>query len=75
MQTINDVVTAGLAKDARECRDCIADLLAMLREVSSYLADRSDVVDGDYGQPVPNAEMTLLREVDAAIAKATRADA
>src|SRR5690606_26551510 len=46
-------------------------LLAALREVSSYLADRSDVIDGDDGQPEPNAEMTLLREVDAAIAKAT----
>jgi len=38
------------------------DVLAVLGEVEDYFADRSDVVDGDYGQPEANAEMILLQE-------------
>jgi len=34
--------------------------LALLEE---YLEAREDVVDGDYGQPAPNEEMNLLREL------------
>jgi hypothetical protein len=41
-----------------------------LAECESYLEDREDVVDGDYGQPAPNKEMTLLAEVRAALAAA-----
>ena len=43
-------------------------LIAALHECEAYLADREDVVDGDYGEPAPNAEMRLLREVRAALA-------
>lgn len=46
-------------------------MLAVLYELESYFEDREDVVDGDYGQPEPNKEMTLLREVRDAIQKAT----
>lgn len=34
-----------------------------LDRVEDYLAGREDVVDGDYGVPDPNEEMTLLRDV------------
>jgi hypothetical protein len=46
------------------------ELLAVLHEVETYLAEREDVIDGDDGRPAPNAEMTLLREVRADSAKA-----
>ena len=49
------------------------EVLGTLHEVETYLAEREDVIDGDYGQPAPNAEMVLLQEVRAAIAKATAA--
>ena len=45
-------------------------LIAALHECEAYPADREDVVDGDYGEPAPNAEMRLLREVRAALAAA-----
>lgn len=47
------------------------DMLAALYEVEIYLSERSDVIDGDYGQPAPNAEMVLLAEVQSAIRRAT----
>jgi hypothetical protein len=34
--------------------------------VLDYLESRSDVVDGDYGQPEPNEEMNLSRELQEA---------
>ena len=43
------------------------DVLAVLGEVEDYFADRSDVVDGDYGQPAPNAEMNLMRSYGVAL--------
>lgn len=48
------------------------EMLAVLHEIESFLDDRADVIDGDYGQPKPNREMTLLVEVRRAIAKAER---
>lgn len=47
-----------------------ADLISVLHEVEAYLEDREDVVDGPYGEPQPNTEMALLREVRIALAKA-----
>ncbi len=41
--------------------------LSVLYDLEDYLDDRSDVIDGDYGQPHPNREMTLLGEVRLAI--------
>lgn len=46
------------------------ELLSALYLVEDYLDGCADVVDGDYGVPEPNKEMTLLREVREAIAKA-----
>lgn len=45
-------------------------MLAALQECEAYLEDREDVVDGSYGEPAPNKEMTLLIEVRAALKKA-----
>jgi hypothetical protein len=41
--------------------------LSNLAEIEAYLANRSDVVDGDYGQPAPNVEMNLQRELEEAV--------
>lgn len=34
-----------------------------LRQAEDYLDSRADVVDGSYGVPEPNAEMSLLSEI------------
>jgi hypothetical protein len=47
-----------------------ARMRAALHECEAYLSDREDVVDGDYGEPAPNKEMTLLQEVRAALSPA-----
>jgi hypothetical protein len=54
--------------DLRVGRDAVNAAIAALCECESYLEGREDVIDGDYGQPAPNREMTLLREVRAALA-------
>lgn len=41
---------------------------ANLAEIEAYLANRSDVVDGDYGQPDANEEMRLELELREALA-------
>jgi hypothetical protein len=41
--------------------------LGTLHEVETYLAERSDVIDGDYGIPEANREMRLLLEVREAL--------
>ena len=38
-------------------------LRAALADVEAYLAEREDVIDGSYGIPEPNEEMTLLRQL------------
>lgn len=45
-------------------------MVAALEEAAEYFNDRSDVVDGDYGQPAPNKEMRLLTEINAVLALA-----
>jgi len=44
-------------------------LRAALEEVEIYLDDRADVVDGPYGEPAPNKEMSLLQEVREALSQ------
>lgn len=44
--------------------DDLHDLLLRLWE---YMDNRTDVVDGDYGEPRPNTEMGLAQEIDQAI--------
>ena len=41
--------------------------LSVLYDLEEYLDQRSDVIDGDYGQPRPNEEMKLLGDVRLAI--------
>lgn len=36
----------------------------LLNEVAEFLEGQSDVVDGSYGEPVPNRAMSLLGEVE-----------
>jgi hypothetical protein len=45
-------------------------LLETLRRVGDYLDDRSDVRDGDHGEPVANEAMLLQRDVELCIRKA-----
>ena len=42
---------------------------AALEQCAEYFRARSDVVDGDYGQPAPNEEMSLLTEIEEALGK------
>ena len=67
---LGDSKISELRANARLLASAPAMLSALL-EVETYLAEREDVIDGDYGQPAPNAEMTLLQEVRATITKAT----
>lgn len=46
-------------------------MLSALLQAEDYFDARADVKDGSYGVPEPNAEMTILTEIRAAIAKAT----
>ena len=40
------------------------DAYAIIEQFKKYFDDRSDVNDGDYGEPVPNKEMTYARDCD-----------
>lgn len=42
-------------------------MVSALWECETYFLERQDVVDGSYGEPAPNREMTLLQEVLAAL--------
>lgn len=42
-------------------------LIGLLNEIAEFLEDRSDVVDGPYGEPRPNRAMSLLGEVERAL--------
>ena len=44
-----------------------AALRAALERCEEYFDNRSDVVDGDYGVPAPNAEMQILSEIRQAL--------
>jgi hypothetical protein len=45
-------------------------MLAVLGEVDEFLDGQVDVLDGAYGEPVPNRAMTLIGQVRAAVAQA-----
>jgi hypothetical protein len=53
-----------------------SNVLADIDEAVLYFEERSDVLDGDYGQPAPNEAMTMevsLREARAAVAELVEA--
>lgn len=47
----------------------VAAMTSALQQCEDYLDGRADVVDGSYGEPSPNAEMSLLSEVQEALGK------
>jgi hypothetical protein len=58
-----------LRREREEHAEEIKRLTTALDLVVDYLSQRSDVVDGDYGQPAPNEEMQLLTEIEEALGK------
>ena len=55
------------AQKVGEQRLRIKKLKALLVACAEYLEPYSDVVDGSYGEPVPNAAMSLLSEINGEI--------
>jgi len=52
------------AKRVGQQRLQIAKLKALLADCAEFLEPYSDVSDGAYGDPVPNAAMSLLSEIN-----------
>lgn len=52
------------AEELKAAYERIATLENTLNECRSYFEGASDVIDGSYGQPAPNREMSLLIEID-----------
>lgn len=52
------------AKKVGQQRLQIAKLKALLADCAEYLEPYSDVVDGAYGEPIPNAAMNLLSAIN-----------
>lgn len=48
------------------------EVVEVLIDLETYFDQRSDVVDGDYGVPEPNAEMQHLTAVQSVLAKLGR---
>lgn len=53
-----------MTEEIKAAYERITQLEATLTECQSYFENAADVVDGSYGQPAPNREMTLLIEID-----------
>ena len=51
------------AKKVGQQRLRIKKLEALLADCAEFLEPYSDVVDGAYGEPAPNAAMSLLSEI------------
>jgi hypothetical protein len=51
------------AKHIGQQRLRIAKLKALLADCAEFIEPYSDVVDGAYGEPAPNAAMSLLSEI------------
>ena len=45
----------------------LQDVLVLLEDLAEYMDKRADSVDGSYGQPEPNTEMTYQQRIAAAI--------
>jgi hypothetical protein len=59
--------------EAARLRKIISAMLGCLVECENYFEERQDVVDGSYGDVMPNAEMNLYSECKEVIAKAEAA--
>lgn len=57
-----------MSEELKAAYDRITQLESALTECQSYFEENSDVVDGSYGEPAPNREMTLLIEIDEVLA-------
>lgn len=57
----------AIKEELRAAHQRITQLESTLTECQSYFENASDVIDGDYGVPAPNREMTLLIEIDAVL--------
>ncbi len=44
-------------------KELLQDTYSLLLDLLEYMDDRSDVLDGDYGNPEPNQEMMFLTEI------------
>jgi len=55
------------AKKVGQQRERIATLTALLQACAEFIEPYSDVSDGAYGEPVPNAAMALLSEINEVI--------
>lgn len=53
-----------MQEEIKAAYERITQLEATLTECQSYFENAADVVDGSYGEPAPNREMTLLIEID-----------
>jgi hypothetical protein len=58
--------------DRRHLLALVDQLTSALDDVEDYFDNRADVVDGDYGEPAPNKEMTMLTAIQAVLAKVQR---
>lgn len=56
------------AKKVGEQRERIATLTALLQACAEFIEPYSDVIDGAYGEPAPNAAMSLLSAINEEIA-------
>lgn len=55
-------------EELRAAYERITQLEATLTECQSYFESAADVVDGSYGEPAPNREISLLIEIDEVLA-------
>lgn len=53
----------------RDCKEVAADMIDVLQSVETYLSEREDVIDGDYGMPAPNEEMLIAQQVRRVLAR------
>jgi hypothetical protein len=55
-----------------QCYNLLPEIIDALNEISEFLDNYVDVVDGDYGEPRPNKAMSRKTEVDALLDKLNR---
>jgi hypothetical protein len=63
VSTLHSLLNDAATKVGQQ-RKRIAKLEALLVACAEFIEPFSDVVDGAYGEPVPNAAMSLLSEIN-----------